>query len=163
MSDEYKDPATETTEAGATAESGSADSWKEVGAQLQALGAGLASAFSTAWKSEENKRHLKEMRSGLEAVVNELGAVIKEATRSPEAQQVKTEAEKTLETVKSAGERTVQEVKPKLASTLASANEELQKLLARMRKQEAAEAEKTAEAGAAETAAAESDSAEQQS
>jgi len=112
--------------------------WKEVGSQFQALGAGLASAFGTVWKSEENKKHLREMRSGLEAMVNELGAAIKESTASPQAQQVKTEAGKTLETVKTAGEKTVQEIRPKLVAALATTNEELQKLLARMRKEDSA-------------------------
>ncbi|NLG67230.1 MAG: hypothetical protein GX536_05890 [Actinobacteria bacterium] len=135
------DMPTEASAAGAEAtdaESGAGDAWKEVGAQLQTLGAGLATAFSTLWKSDENKRHLREIRSSLEAMVSELGAVIKESTSSPEAKQVKAEAGKAIETVKSAGGRTVQEVRPKLSSALSTTNEELQKLLARMRKAEAA-------------------------
>ncbi len=71
------DMPTEASAAGAEAtdaESGAGDAWKEVGAQLQTLGAGLATAFSTLWKSDENKRHLREIRSSLEAMVSELGA-----------------------------------------------------------------------------------------
>jgi hypothetical protein len=114
------------------------DAWKEVGSQFQALGAGLASAFRTAWTNEENKRHAKEMQAGLEAMVNELGAAIKASATSPEAKQVKTEAGKTLETFRAAGEKTVQEVRPTLLAALHQANEQLQKLVGRMKQNEPA-------------------------
>ena len=114
----------------------SAESWKEVAAQLQSLGDALASALKTAWTSEENKRHLKEMRSGIEAMVEELNAAIKDTAASAQAQQLKSEAERTLATVRSAGEKTVQDVRPKLVSALTSANEELRKALARMKSEE---------------------------
>ena len=113
-----------------------ADAWKEVGAQFQALGAGLASAFRTAWTNEENKRHAKEMQADLEAMVNELGAAIKASATSPEVKQVKTEAGKTLETFRTAGEKTVQEVRPTLLAALHQANEQLQKLVGRMKQNE---------------------------
>ena len=114
----------------------SAESWKEVAAQLQSLGNALASALKTAWTSEENKRHLKEMRSGIEAMVGELNAAIKDSAASAQAQQLKSEAERTLVTVRSAGEKTVQDVRPKLVSALTSANEELRKTLAKMKSEE---------------------------
>jgi hypothetical protein len=112
------------------------DAWKEVGAQFQALGTGLAAAFRIAWTNEENRRHLKEMQGGLESMVNELGAAIKASTSSLEAQHVKDDAGKTLETVRVAGEKTVQEVRPALVGTLRQANEQLQKLVGRMKQQE---------------------------
>jgi uncharacterized protein (DUF2342 family) len=112
------------------------DAWKEVGTQFQALGAGLASAFRTAWTNEENKRHAKEIQAGLEAMVNELGAAIKSSTTSPEVKQVKTEAGRTFETFRVAGEKTVQEVRPTLLAALHQANEQLQKLIGRMKQNE---------------------------
>ena len=117
------------------------DAWKEVGSQFQALGAGLASAFRTAWTNEENKRHAKEMQADLEAMVNELGAAIKAGATSPEVKQVKTEAGKTLETFRTAGEKTVQEVRPTLLAALHQANEQLQKLVGRMKQNEPAATE----------------------
>lgn len=147
---ESQEPPTGDT---ASKEPDAGDAWKEVGSQFHALGAGLASAFGTAWKSEENRKHLKEMRSGLEAMVNELGTAIKESTASPEAQQVKTEAGKTLETVRTAGEKTVREIRPKLLAALASANEELQKLLAGMRKEDSTDTNAAQPAPSSPTAA----------
>jgi uncharacterized protein (DUF2342 family) len=128
-------------EAGGTAEGGAqspADAWKEVGAQFQALGAGLATAFKTAWADEENKRHMKEMQAGLESMVNELGAAIKAGATSPEAKQVKEEAGKTLGTFRAAGEKTVQEVRPTLITALHQLNDQVQKLLGRMKQNEGA-------------------------
>lgn len=148
--------ASETTQEGQT---GQTEGWKEVATQLQALGGALASALKTAWTSEENKRHLRQVRSAIEAMVGELGAAIKETATSPQAQQLKEEAEKTLETVKTAGEKTVQEITPKLASTLAAANEELRKVIARMKKEEE-EAAKTAQETESSEAAQEDQSAQ---
>jgi hypothetical protein len=142
MTDEQGTPMDEGAPvgAGASPEAGSAqssaDAWKEVGAQFQALGAGLATAFKTAWTNEENKRHMKEMQSGLESMVNELGAAIKAGATSPEAKQVKQEAEKTLGTFRNAGEKTVQEVRPTLITALHQLNEQVQKLVGRMRQNE---------------------------
>lgn len=115
---------------------GMQDAWKEVGNQFAALGAGLATAFRTAWGNEESRRHLKEMKGGLEAMVNELGAAIREGASTPEAQQVKTEAGKTMGTFRTAGEKTVQEIRPKLVAALSQLNEEVGRLVGRMRKDE---------------------------
>jgi hypothetical protein len=130
-----------------------ADAWKEVGAQFQALGAGLATAFKTAWTNEENKRHVKEMQAGLESMVNELGAAIKASATSPQAKQVKEEAGKTLGTFRAAGEKTVQEVRPTLVTALHQLNDQVQKLLGRMKQEEAKEqGSGDAAGGGAETA-----------
>jgi len=126
-----------------------------VGSQFQTLGAGLASAFRTAWTNEENKRHAKEMQADFEAMINELGAAIKASATSPEVKQVKTDAGKTLGTFRTAGEKTVQEVRPTLLAALRQANEQLQKLVGRMKQNEpgGTEPSATAEAPAADAEA----------
>lgn len=121
-----------------------ADAWKEVGNQFAALGAGLAAALRTGWKNEESRRHLKEMRGGLEAMVNELGAAIREGTATPEAQKVKDEARSTVGTFRSAGEKTVQEIRPRIAASLNELNEEVRKLAGRMKKDGEAATDTTA-------------------
>ncbi len=115
--------------------SGMAEAWKEVGNQLAALGTGLAAAFRTGWKNEESRRRLKDMKGGLETMVNELGAAIREGAATPEAQKVKDEAGRTMGTVRSAGERTVQEIRPRITAVLEDLNEEVRKLAARMKKE----------------------------
>lgn len=114
---------------------GMADAWKEVGNQFAALGAGLAAAFRTGWRNEESRRHLKEMKGGLESLVNELGAAIREGTVTPEAQKVKDEAGRAVGTFRSAGEKTVQEIRPKIAAALSDLNEEVRKLAGRVKKE----------------------------
>lgn len=117
-----------------------ADAWREVGNQFAALGAGLAAAFRTGWKNEESRRHLKEMKGGLESLVNELGAAIREGAATPEAHKVKDEAGRAVGTVRSAGERTVQEIRPKITTALNDLNEEVRKLAGRMKKEGESEA-----------------------
>jgi len=121
---------------GATEEGlGMAEAWKEVGNQFAALGAGLAAAFRTGWRNEESRRHLKEMKGGLESLVNELGAAIRESAATPEAQKVKDEAGRAMGTFRSAGEKTVQEIRPKITTALNDLNEEVRKLAGRAKRE----------------------------
>lgn len=111
---------------------GSNEAWQEVGRQFQALGQSLAATIQAAWQNEEVRRQAQEMKTGLEAMVNDVGQAIKETASSPKAQSVKNEAVKAAESVRSAGEETVQEVRPHLVSALQTLNEELQKLIGRL-------------------------------
>jgi uncharacterized membrane protein YccC len=132
---------TEKTEKQATDEA-----WREVGRQFQALGESLAEAFRTAWESEENRRHVKNMQEGLEAMIEQVGQALKEADASPEAQKIRGEAEKATESLRAAGEQTWQEVRPHLLSALDQINAELQKMIGRLKEEEPApEASATAE------------------
>jgi len=105
------------------------EAWRQVGGQFQALGESLAQAFRTAWESEENRQHLRDMQSGLEAMV---GQAIKEAGASSEGQKVRQEAEKAVASARAAGERAWQEAQPHLLSALRQANAELQKMIGRL-------------------------------
>ncbi len=106
-------------------------SWQEVGQQFKVLGESIAQAMRAAWSNEETQRQLREMRSGLESMVNEVGKAINESTSSPQGQKIKAEASRAAENLKSASQQTVQEVRPHLVNTLKQLNEELQKLIDR--------------------------------
>jgi vacuolar-type H+-ATPase subunit I/STV1 len=112
------------------------EAWREVGRQFQALGESLAEAFRTAWESEENRQHVQNMRDGLEAMIDQVGQAIKEASASPEAQKMRGEAEKAAESLRGAGEQTWQEARPHLLSALNQINAELQKMIGRLEQEE---------------------------
>ncbi len=127
---------TEETEDQQTAENAgktqAEESWQDVGKQFQELGESLAEAFRTAWENEENQRRLQEMRTGLEAMIREVGQAIDDTASSPQGQKIRAEAGRTVEALRSAGEQTVQEVRPQLINALEQLNTELQKLIERM-------------------------------
>jgi uncharacterized protein with von Willebrand factor type A (vWA) domain len=114
------------------------DTWREVGDQFKALGESLATAFRTAWESEENRRHLESMKEGLEAMVDQVGQAVKETSASPEAHRVRTEVERAAESARAAGEKALQDARPHLISALGTINDELQKLIRRMEQGERA-------------------------
>ena len=94
------------------------EAWREVGRQFQALGEGLATAFRTAWESEENRLHLEGMKTGLEAMVDKVSQAIQVASDSPEVQKVRREAGKAAESARIAGEKALQDARPHLLSAL---------------------------------------------
>lgn len=108
------------------------EAWQEVGLQFKALGESLAAAFQAAWQNEEARRQAQEMKSGLEAMVKDVGQAIKETANSPVGQSAKAEAAKAAESLRAAGEGTVQEVRPHLLAALQTLNQELQKLIGRL-------------------------------
>jgi hypothetical protein len=114
------------------------DAWREVGRQFQALGESLATAFRTAWESEENRQHLESMKTGLEAMVNQVGQAIQEASTSPQGQQVRQEVKKAAESARAAGAQTLQDAQPHLLSALRQINAEIQKVISRMEQKPAA-------------------------
>jgi vacuolar-type H+-ATPase subunit I/STV1 len=114
------------------------DAWHDVGQQFKALGESLATAFRTAWEDEENRRRAQSMKSGLEAMVNELGQAIQEASASPEAQKARSEAEKAAQTIRVAGQQSWQEARPHLVSALRQLNAELQKAIGQLEQEESA-------------------------
>jgi glycosyltransferase involved in cell wall biosynthesis len=50
------------------------ETWREVGGQIRSLGESLTAVFSTAWEGngDEARRHLRDMRSVLEAMIKEI-------------------------------------------------------------------------------------------
>jgi ElaB/YqjD/DUF883 family membrane-anchored ribosome-binding protein len=135
MTEEQKVPPTGEEPTGANAES----SWHEVGQQFQALGESLAQAVRTAWENEETQRRVQEMRTGLESMVDEVGKAIDESSRTPEAQKIRQEAGRTVDSLRAAGEKTAQEVRPQLIEALQQLNSELQQFIHRMEQQNPAQ------------------------
>ncbi len=119
MTDENKNPST-------------GEAWREVGKQFEVLGHTLADAFRTSWQSEENRRRLQEMQTGLESMVKEVNKAINESMASPQAQQARSQASKAAGTVRTAGEQSAQEIRAQLLVGLRQVNEELRKLVERM-------------------------------
>ena len=128
-----------------TEEQTTQEAWRQVGGQFQALGESLAQAFRTAWESEENRQHLRDMQSGLEAMVGEVGQAIKDASDSSEGQKVRQEAERAVESARAAGEQAWQEAQPHLLSALRQVNAELQKMVGRLEEKQPASQSPAAE------------------
>jgi hypothetical protein len=108
------------------------ETWREVGEQFKALGESLATAFRTAWEKEETREHVRGMKEGLEAMVDQVGRAIEEASASVEGQKMREELERAAESARAAGEKTLQDARPHLVSALDTVNAELQKLIRRM-------------------------------
>jgi hypothetical protein len=117
--------------------------WQEVGRQFQALGESLAQAVRTAWENEETQRRVHEMRGGLESMIEDVREAIDESSKSPEAQKLRAEAGRTVESLRSAGEKTAEEVRPQLINALEQLNNELQKLVNRMERESKPRPERT--------------------
>ncbi len=108
------------------------ESWGEVGRQFQVLGESLVTAFRTVWGSEENRQHLEGVKTGLQSLVKDVDRAIQEASDSPQAQQVRSEVERAVDSARVAGEKALQEAQPHLISALTQVNAELQAVIARM-------------------------------
>lgn len=115
-------------------EPGSAEAWREVGQQFQALGRSLAAAFRSTVDEEGNRQRMHSMQSGLEAMVADINQAIRDASASPQGQQVRSDVEKAAAGLRSAGEQTYQEVRPQLLTALKQVTRELEKLADRMDK-----------------------------
>ncbi len=112
---------------GETPEASSAsDAWKEVGSRLEKLGESLASTVEAAWKDEQVRDQAQEMKSGLESLVKQVGAAIKQTAESDRVQHA---AQDTGKSLREAGEQTVQELRPHLLDALQQLDQELQKLI----------------------------------
>lgn len=111
------------------------NNWREVGQQFQALGESLGQALRAAWENETTQKRVQEMRTGLEAMANEIGRAVDETANSPQGQKVRQDAERAAESLRTAGEQTVQEVRPQLINALQQLNSELQKLIHRIETQ----------------------------
>lgn len=125
------------------------EAWQEVGQQFRTLGESLAAAFRTTWQREETRQHLKGMQSGLEAMVEQIGQVVKEATESGEARKVQVEVEKLAQSARSAGQEVAEEVQPQLLAGLRKMKTELDQMISRLEEEapvsEASTADEAAE------------------
>lgn len=118
----------QTQEQNAAQEQSTEEAWREVGQQFEALGESLSRAFRAAWDSDETQRHVRSMQDGLEKMIEKVDHAVKDAGESQQGRRLRTEAEKTAETLRAAGEQTWQEARPQLLSVLKKVNAELQRL-----------------------------------
>ncbi|HEX2980356.1 MAG TPA: hypothetical protein VHO48_08840, partial [Anaerolineaceae bacterium] len=70
---------------------------------------------------------------------------IRDTANSPSGQQIRSEAERTVQNLRTAGEQTAQEVKPHLVSALREANDALQRMIDRMESKPAQDQQKPPE------------------
>lgn len=59
-----------------------AETWHKVGDQICSLGESLSTAFSTAWEEGETRQYLRDMRSGLAAMIKKIDQEIQAETES---------------------------------------------------------------------------------
>ncbi len=104
------------------------ETWQQVGRQFQELGESLATAFRTAWESEENRQHLESMKNGLESMVDQVSQAVQDASDSPEGQKARGEVERAAQSARAAGEKAVQDARPHLLSALNQINDEWRKI-----------------------------------
>ncbi len=93
----------------------SGEAWREVVAELDALGDALGRWLKAAVNDPENKRRLDEVSDRLDGFVKDVGSSVKGAADSEVGQSFKEAADKTGEAFKAAGEKLSEEVGPKLA------------------------------------------------
>lgn len=111
------------------------DAWQDVGREFEQLGSSIARAIRSAWNDAENRRRAKEMQTGLEAMIKEVGEAIRDTAQSPQGQQIRDGVIRAADTLVDVGEQTAQEIQPHLISALKQVNDELQKLVMRMENQ----------------------------
>lgn len=108
------------------------ESWQEVGRQFETLGSTLAQAFRTTWNNVETSTDAQQVKQGLESMLRQVGQAVEDAAKTPDAQKVKEETKKAVESLRVAGEQTVEEARPQILNALRKMNEELQKFIERM-------------------------------
>jgi ElaB/YqjD/DUF883 family membrane-anchored ribosome-binding protein len=139
MTEEVKTPEESPKPEGPTAEA-----WRDVGKQFEALGKNLAAAARAAWEDETNRRYLEQMQEGLEHMADDVDKAIKSASAAVEDEKVKASAKEAAKSVRAAGERTLDDARPYVTYALRQTRDGLQTLIDRLEK-DLADAEKPKE------------------
>ena len=121
-----------------------AEAWRDVGKQFEALGKSLAAAARAAWEDENNRRHLEQMQAGLEQMADDVGKAITAAAAAVEDEQVKASAKEAAKSARVAGERTLEDARPFVTYALRQTRDGLQSLIDRL-EQDLEDVEKTAD------------------
>lgn len=108
---------------------GTDESWQEVGRQFESLGATLAQALRTTWSRVESNADAQQVKASLDVLLHDVGKAVEDAAASPDGQKLKTEVNRTAQSLRTAGEQTVEEARPQIISALKQINDELQKLI----------------------------------
>jgi CHASE3 domain sensor protein len=110
----------------------SSDPWEEVGRQFKALGESVASAVRAAMQDEQHREHFDKMRAGVEAMAEEVNRTFS----SPEAQELRQEAELIARSAAKGAKSAAEEARPHVASALRQVSTELQKLIEQLEKED---------------------------
>jgi hypothetical protein len=121
-----------------------AEAWRDVGKQFEALGKSLAAAARSAWEDETNRRHIEQMQAGLEQMADDVGKAITAAAAAVEDEQVKASAKEAAKSARVAGERTLEDARPFVTYALRQTRDGLQSLIDRL-EQDLEDVEKTAD------------------
>lgn len=116
--------------------SSTGEAWEAVGKSFQVLGESLAQAFRSAFDNDENRTHIEKMQSRVEEIFSEVGQAIKDNVNSPQVQQIQDEAAKAVRSLRDTGEASVQEIRPHVLSALRRMNEEIQRVIDDLEKNE---------------------------
>lgn len=108
------------------------DAWREVGEQLEALGKSLARAMRVTWESTESQRRLRELRRGVQTLVDDVGEAVREGVPRADADEVRYRAQEAARATKQAGQQAVEDVRPHLLAALQQVNFELGELIERL-------------------------------
>jgi hypothetical protein len=115
---------------------GYSDDWSEVGEQFRLLGASLATAFRTAWESEENRQNVQNLRNGLEGIVKEIDDACREFGTTPEAQSISGEVKRAAKSAHLAGEQAWRKAQPHVLSALHQVNAEIRGIVDELEKRQ---------------------------
>jgi DNA anti-recombination protein RmuC len=113
------------TAAGAAGASEASAAWRDVVAELDALGEAVGRWVKAAVSDEENKRRAAELTAAFERLAAQVGETVRSAADSEVGQSFKEAADKTGEAFKKAGEKLSEEAGPKLASAFRTLSEKL--------------------------------------
>lgn len=111
-----------------------ADSWSEVGEQLQELATRLATAFRTAW-NEEQEREQEEAAKNLSEDLRSAADRFDRTVRRM-ADETEEERAEALRITRQAGEKSLSEVRAAAVSALRTLNRQLDTLAARLERQQ---------------------------
>jgi outer membrane murein-binding lipoprotein Lpp len=112
----------------------SAQAWREVGQQFDALGKSVSEAFRLSWNNREARKYVM---AGLEAMAAEVDRALSRTDELPaEARKLKDQVEKVAQVARAATEDAVRESRPRLLMTLRQVNGELQRLIERLEERE---------------------------
>lgn len=148
MSDETNQTTQQAPETASTPEATAA--WRDVVAELDALGAAIGRWVTAASNDPENKRRIDELSDRLDGFVDSVSATVKGAAEGDVGQSFKEAADKTGEAFKAAGAKVSEEVGPKLAGAFKSMSEKLRGAAEKM-EERASEAAPSEGAAPAET------------
>lgn len=133
---------------------GAGDAWREVVAELDALGDALGRWLKAAVNDPENKRRLDELSNRLDGLVSDVGTTVKGVTDTEVGQSFKEAADKTGDAFKVAGEKLSGEVGPRLAGAFKTFGEKLRDAADKIEERQAPAAAEPVTPPAAEPAAA---------